>query len=184
MTNVDESFRAGVELVFGARITDWLSWNANVSLSQNKIKDFTEYADNWDTWSQDSAYLGTTDIAFSPNIIAANQFEITPIKNATILLNTKFVGKQYIDNTSNDYNSLDQYSTTDLVVKYAFHPKWIKEIGLTFSINNIFNAKYVSNAWVYSYNYNDSNGDLSRGVIDGYFPQAGINFMAGLNMKF
>ncbi|RLD41896.1 MAG: TonB-dependent receptor [Bacteroidetes bacterium] len=184
MTNVDKSYRAGVELVFGARFLDWLSWNANVSLSQNKIMDFTEYADNWDTWSQDSTYLGTTDIAFSPNIIAANQFEITPIKNATILLNTKFVGKQYIDNTSNNYNSLDEYTVTDLILKYNIQTKWIKEIGLVFSINNIFNAKYVSNGWVYSYNYNDSNGDLSRGVIDGYFPQAGINFMAGLNLKF
>ncbi len=184
MTNVEKSHRLGIELIFGARITKWLSWNANVSLSQNKINNYTEYVDNWDTWSQDSTYLGTTDIAFSPNVVAANQFQIKPIDNVEILVNTKYVGKQYIDNTSNDYNSLDAYTTTDLLFRYSIATKWIKDVGLNFSINNIFNAKYASNAWVYSYNSTNSNNQMERGVIDGYFPQAGINFMIGLDLRF
>ncbi len=179
MTNVDKSYRAGIELVGGVKINKWLSWNANISLSQNKIKDFTEYVDNWDTWSQDSTYLGTTDIAFSPDVVAASQFQFTPIKSLYILINTKYVGKQYIDNTSNDYNSLNAYSTTDLIFNYNIETKWIKNIGINLSINNIFNAKYASNAWVYSYNYGGN-----RSVMDGYFPQAGTNFMLGLDLKF
>lgn len=179
MTNVDKSYRAGVELVFGTIITKWLSWNANLTLSQNKIKNYTEFVDNWDTWSQDSTQLGTTDIAYSPNVVAASQFQLKPIKNVEIFINTKYVGKQYIDNSSNDYNSIDAYTTTDLMFRYTMKNKWIKLVGINFSINNIFNAQYASNAWVYSYN---SAGE--RGVIDGYFPQAGINFMLGLDLKF
>ncbi len=179
MTNVAKSYRAGLEFAAGAKITKKLSWNANISLSRNKILSFTEYVDNWDTWSQDSIYLGTTTIAFSPDIVAANQIDYKPIKGMELMLNTKYVGKQYIDNTSNNYNSLPAYTTTDLILGYTFTPKWIKSIAVNFSINNIFNAKYASNAWVYSYNYGGK-----REVMDGYFPQAGINFMLGLDMKF
>lgn len=179
MTNVDKSYRAGLELIGGVKINKFLSWNANVSFSQNKIKNFTEYVDNWDTWSQDSTKLGTTDIAFSPNLVAASQIQISPLKNLDVLVNTKYVGKQYIDNTSNDYNSLDAYSTTDLVFNYHFQTKWIEKIGINLSINNIFNTKYASNAWVYSYNYGGE-----RSVMDGYFPQAVINFMLGLDLRF
>jgi iron complex outermembrane receptor protein len=184
-TKEDKSYRAGIELIFGARITPWLSWNANATISQNKIKEFTEYVDNWDTWGQDSTNLGTTNIAFSPNFVGANQFQITPIKNLDIYINTKYVGKQYIDNSSNDYNSLDAYSTTDFVFHYSFNPKWFQNVGISFSIHNIFDAQYVSNAWVYSYNEtNTTTNQLERNVIDGYFPQAGINFMVGLDFKF
>ncbi len=179
MTNVDMSYRTGIEFVGGVKINKYISWNANISFSRNKIKDFTEYVDNWDTWSQDSTNLGTTDIAFSPNVVAASQFQIAPFKKLDVLVNTKYVGKQYIDNTSNDYNSLDPYSTTDLVFNYHFQTKWIEKVGINLSINNIFNVRYASNAWVYSYNYGGE-----RSVIDGYFPQAGINFMLGLDLRF
>lgn len=179
MTNVDRSYRAGVELIAGVKFNKYISWNANISLSQNKIKDFTEYVDNWDTWSQDSVNMGTTDIAFSPNVVAASQIQFSPSNNLSVFVNTKYVGKQYIDNTSNDYNSLDAYTTSDVVFSYHFETKWVNKISINLSVNNIFNAKYSSNAWVYSYNYGGT-----RSVMDGYFPQAGTNFMLGLDLKF
>lgn len=197
MTNVDKSYRAGIELVAAARISKWLNWSFNTTLSQNKISNFTEYVDDWDTGIQEATELGTTDIAFSPNIILGNQFTFTPIKNLNIALNSKYVGKQYIDNTSNDERMLDAYFTTDLRFNYTIKTKFIKNIGLSFSINNIFNSMYVSNAWVYQYKSGDGSFDGSYGDnystpsgkpgyynMAGYFPQAGINFMAGINLKF
>ncbi len=186
MTNVDKSYRAGIELVFGMRVTKWMNWNSNLSLSQNKINDFTEYVDNWNTELQDATELGTTDIAFSPNVVGASQFEIKPLKDFTILVNTKYVGKQYIDNTSNDLNSIDAYTTTDVVLHYDFRPDFMRGIGINLSINNVFNAMYETNAWIYSYNVDDtwSGQDAKRYVMDGYFPQAGINFMVGVDLKF
>ncbi len=186
MTNIDKSYRAGIEFVMGVRITKWMSWNGNISLSQNKIADYTEYVDNWNTGSQDSTLLGTTDIAFSPNVVGASQFEFTPIENFRIMLNTKYVGKQYIDNTSNDMNSIDAYTTTDLVLRYELKPDFMKGIGISFSLNNVFSAQYETNGWVYSYNVDDTwgNGPTKRYAMDGYFPQAGINFMLGVDLKF
>jgi iron complex outermembrane receptor protein len=185
MTNVESSYRAGVELIFSLTPTKWFNWNANVSLSQNKISDFTEFVDNWDTWSQDSTLIGNTTIAFSPSVVAANQFQIVPFDYMEIMINTKYVGKQYIDNTSNDYNSLSAYSSTDLVFHYTIKSLHLKKIGLSFSINNLFNAQYAANAWIYSYNYTNTTTNLpERGVIDGYYPQAGTNFMLGLDLKF
>ena len=186
MTNIDKSYRAGLEFVFGVKITKWMNWNANVSISQNKISNYTEYVDNWNTGAQDSTLLGTTDIAFSPNVVGASQFEFIPIKNLSIMLNTKYVGKQYIDNTSNNDNSIDAYTTTDLVFRYNIKPEFMKGIGLSFSLNNIFGAQYETNGWVYSYNVDDTwgSGPTKRYAMDGYFPQAGINFMLGIDFKF
>lgn len=46
-------------------------------------------------------------------------------------------------------------------------------------VNNLFDTEYESNAWVYSYVYGGS-----RYKMDGYFPQAGTHFFAGIDFKF
>jgi len=92
---------------------------------------------------------------------------------------------------------LDAYFTTDLRFNYNIKTQFIKNISLNFSINNIFNSMYISNAWVYQYKSGDGSYDGSYGDpysvpsekpgyynMIGYFPQAGINFMAGLTLRF
>ena len=97
MVNVNKSFRTGLELQLGVQIAKNFQWQGNTTLSINKIKDFTEYVDNWDTWGQESFYLGTTDIAFSPNVIANSQFVYTPAEGFSLSLVSQYVGKQFID---------------------------------------------------------------------------------------
>jgi iron complex outermembrane receptor protein len=46
-------------------------------------------------------------------------------------------------------------------------------------LNIILNEQYGTNAWVYRYHY---MGEEFK--MDGYFPQAGFHFMAGINLKF
>ena len=197
MTNVDRSYRTGLELIAAAHFAKWLDWSFNTTLSSNKIKDFTEYVDDWDTGTQIVTSLGTTDIAFSPNIVIGNEFDFNLLQNLKLILLSKYVGKQYIDNTSSDERSLDPYFTTDLRVNYNLKVKWLKSFGLSLSINNVFNSMYVSNAWVYQYKSGDGSYDGSYGDpysipgskpgyynMIGYFPQAGINFMLGMNVKF
>ena len=48
MTNVKESYRAGIELQAGIRLAKRLKWDLNAGFSTNKIKDFISYVDNWD----------------------------------------------------------------------------------------------------------------------------------------
>ncbi len=185
MTNVENSFRTGIETYSALKLTPWFTWSANLSLSANKIKNFTEYVDNWDTWIQDSTYKGTTDIAFSPAVVAFNQFQIKPLNSIEILINTKYVGKQYIDNSSNNLNALKAYTTTDLIIIYSPKIKSLKNLSFSLAINNAFNEKYASNAWVYSFNTIDpASNQTVRGTMDGYFPQASTNLLFSVNIRF
>lgn len=178
-SNVDDSYRAGIEAEFGWKIIKGLEWAGNVTLSRNKVKNFTEFIDDWDTWTQTPVAYNETDIAFSPNIIAANIITYTPCKGAEISLFTKYVGKQYLDNTSNESRKLDPYLTNDIRFAYSFKLKRMREIGFSLMINNVLDEMYESNGWTYSYvsggqHYTDNY----------YYPQAGRNFLAGLSLKF
>lgn len=177
-TNIPESYRAGIELMAGVRFTPNFRWNGNVTLSQNKIKNFTEYVDNWDTWGQEVHNLGTTPIAFSPNVIANSIFTAN-VDKFEAALQSNFVGKQYVDNTGNDSRSLSQYFINNLRLGYTFELKGVKSVGVSLLVNNIFDVKYESNAWVYSY-YEGG----ARKAMDGYYPQAGINVLASLSLRF
>lgn len=179
MTNADKSFRTGLEFSVVYQPLKWLQWNVNGNLSINKILDFTEYVDDWDTGVQREKHIGTTDISFSPNAVINNEFLFTPVKNFDISFVTKFVSRQYIDNSSRKEYSIDPYCVSNLQLSYKITTKAIPEIGLFFQINNIFNAKYESNAWLYRYYL---GGEECR--MDGYNTQAGINFMGGVTLKW
>jgi len=178
MTNVDESFRRGIELTAGARITKCLKWDANLTLSQNKIKGFTSYVDNWDTWIQEEESLENVDIAFSPNLIANSIITINPISDLDISLISQYVGDQFIDNTSNENRKLDSYFLNHIRVNYRIKTKLFSEIAFNLMINNLLNEEYESNAWIYRF---IENGEET--YWDGYFPQAGIHFLAGITLK-
>ncbi|HNZ42793.1 MAG TPA: TonB-dependent receptor, partial [Bacteroidales bacterium] len=95
-----------------------------------------------------------------------------------ISLISRYVSRQYIDNTSDKARSLDPFFVSDLLMEYSFKLGPIKEIRVSLMLNNIFNEKYENNAWVYRYYYNGAYN-----IMDGYFPQAGINFMTGLKVR-
>ena len=186
VTNVKKSYRRGVELVFGAKILNSINWNANLSLSQNKIENFTEYVDNWSYWDdpdnseiQIKNELGQTNLAFSPSIVGSNIVSVDFLKYFNIDFTTKYVGRQYIDNTSSIERSLDPYLLNNLTLTASFDTQIIKNINFSLRLNNVFAEQYETYAWVYSYYYAGE-----RGVLDGYFPQAGRNFMMKLALKF
>ena len=179
MKNVKSSYRAGIELSAFWQITKMFKWQINTTFSQNKIKNFTEFVDDWDTWGQQSTYLGETNLSFSPEIIAANNFTIEPIKDFSISILSKYVGSQFIDNTSSNERKLDAYIVNNLTFRYSLKTKFIKKIDIFLNINNILDEEYETNAWIYSY----YSGGV-RSVLDGYFPQAGRNFMTGISVKF
>ncbi|MBL7884028.1 MAG: TonB-dependent receptor [Bacteroidia bacterium] len=178
-SNVANSYRQGIEAEFGVQPVKWFTWTANATLSKNKIKNFKEYIDNYDTWGQDSIEYSETDIAFSPSLIASSILTFEPIKNLRINYITKYVGKQFLDNTSNDTRKLNAYIIDDLRINYSFKTKWKSELGFVVSVNNIFNKTYESNGYTWGYIY-----DNKRVVENFYYPQAGTNFMAGLSLKF
>ncbi|HQF18393.1 MAG TPA: TonB-dependent receptor [Bacteroidales bacterium] len=177
MMNVPDSYRAGIELQGNAQLAPSLHLIANLTLSRNKIKNLTEYVDNWDTGDQQSIYYKETDISFSPPVIAGLSIQYMPLQSLTFMLQSKYVGKQYIDNSSSNERKLHPYFVSDLRIDYSLSIPYIRDLNLFFVINNIFDHKYESNAWVYSYIYENQ-----RRKMDGYFPQAGIHFIAGLEI--
>ena len=178
-SNVEKSYRTGIELQTAIKITDKMEWEVNTTLSRNKIKNFTEHVDNWDTWSQVSTNLGETDISFSPAIIMGSNFRINLFENFKIRMFSKYVSKQYIDNTSCESRILNPWFVNDLNFQYSFSQKWVDQISVKLQINNLFNEEYETNAWVYRYIVDGENK-----IMDGYFPQASRNFLVGLNFRF
>jgi len=179
MENVKSSYRLGIEFNTVLVLTNQLSWKANLTLSENKIKNFTEYVDDWDNGGQKINLLGTKDLAFSPNSVTFQQLTFAPCKHFSIAFETKHVGKQYIDNSSSNDRSLHSYIVNNLRTEFNFKTKYVRLITVNLALNNLFNEKYESNAWVYRYY---ESGQYNK--MDGYFPQAGLNLMAGITLKF
>jgi len=179
MVNVPKSYRTGIELSGGIQILKKLRWDLNLTFSKNKINDFVAYTDNWDMPVQNMDTLGKTDISFSPDLTGGSNLSWEPFKSFVIALQSKYVGRQYIDNTSNENRSLDPYFISELKFFYTIKTGLVRQIDLMLSLNNIFNEEYESNAWVYRYYYGNQEYKM-----DGYFPQAKFNVMGGVSLKF
>ena len=171
-TNAPESYRMGVEASWNYQIHPRWLWQGNVTLSQNKIRNFTEYVTDYDTYEEKSVAHGLTDIAYSPSLIAGST--MTYLRGAwEASLLSKMVGKQFLDNTSTNARSLPAYATQDVRVAYAIS----KKIRATLLANNVMNTLYASNGYTYSYLY---AGDLTTENFQ--YPQAGFNFLVGLQI--
>ena len=179
MTNVDKSYRAGIELIGGFRFLKKFSWHLNTTISSNKIKNFTEYVEDWDNGGLKANLIGKTDLAFSPSLIANSVFSYKPTSAIEISLLSNYVGKQYIDNTASNDRILKAYLVNNVRFDYTMRQKLFKELKFKLLINNVLDSQYESNAWVYSYLYGGN-----RNKMDGYFPQAGSNFIFSVSIGF
>jgi iron complex outermembrane receptor protein len=177
--NVPKSYRTGIELEGAVAFNRFLKWNANATFSQNKIKNFTEYIVDYDNGGYKMVDHGKSDISFSPNVIVGSQFTYSLRKNLELALLTKYVGKQYLDNTSTETRKLDAYLTNDIRLSWTIKPSWANEIAFNLLVNNVLDEKYESNGYTYGYMY---GGALTQENF--YFPQAGRNFLIGVNFRF
>lgn len=184
-TNIPDSYRAGIELTMAAKITDFLRWDANLALSSNKILDFTEedvdvYDADWNWVESRSNEIGTTNIAYSPSVVANNIITISH-ERFEWTLHSSYVGKQYIDNTSDEVRSMPAYFLTNLSMRYSLPVKKVlKSIDFGVVVNNLFNKQYVSNGYTwYSYYLDGKRENDLR-----FFPQAETNVLAGITLKF
>ena len=178
--NSGKSYRLGVEMEAIILLSEKWILRPNATISTNKNQDFV--------FERDGVLqnLGDTDIAFSPNVIAANAVTFLPIKNMQISLLTKFVGEQYMGNIDSKGSKLESYAVNDFSVSYEIKTKSIfKSILITGLVNNIFDYKYESNGYFYTFDDDYSNpGTITTIEGAGYYPQAGINFLAGLTLLF
>jgi iron complex outermembrane receptor protein len=178
-TNIPNSYRVGVELQGGVRITNWLNAGANLALSRNKVRNFTEFIDDYDANDQKLNVYNKPDIAFSPAVVSSAVVNVLPVKNLEVSLIGKYVGKQYLDNTQNEMRRLNDFYVQDFRAIYTVKTKWLKELNIIGQINNLFDRKYEPNGYTYSYIYGGTTTTENY-----YFPMAGRNVMVAVNARF
>ena len=208
-TNVDNSYRVGIEFNSAVKISGRLNFNFNFNISENKIKSFTEYIDNWDTGEQEIIQYEKTNISFSPSFISSSSIiwdlfnkKISTYKsNMKLIIDSKYVSDQYTDNTNNDDRKIHGYVTHDFALSYSVK-KNLKEFKIKFLVNNLFNTLYSTSSWVYPfisspdwidpqnpYIIEEANEDEIYGNnqvynMSGFYPQATTNYMIGLELRF
>ncbi|MCR4852908.1 MAG: TonB-dependent receptor [Prevotella sp.] len=201
-TNVKDSYRMGVELTASWDPTPWLTLEGNAALSQNKIKDFDEYVEDWDDWEGNTEaatyhcdgngdelrqfHYDNSTLAFSPSAIL-NGFVNLHWKGWQAVWHTGYVSRQYLDNSENEDRSLPAYSTTNVNLSYTLPLKklGVKEAVFGVNLNNIFDAHYASSGWVYSAiaeSYGHANDNRYYQI--GFIPMAGFTAMGSITLRF
>ncbi len=208
-TNVEDSYRIGIEFSSAVKISNDLNFNFNFNVSENKINSFTEFIDNWDTGSQEIIQYEKTNISFSPSFIGSSSIiwnvmdkKINSYNSKIkLIFDTKYVSDQFTDNTSNDDRKIHGYVRHDFALSYSFM-KNQKELKIKFLVNNLFNTLYSTSGWVYPFisspdwvNLDDPYiieeldddeiyGDNQSYNMSGFYPQATTNYMIGLELNF
>ena len=179
-TNSGDSYRYGIEIESVIKLMDKLTFYPNITLSQNKNKDFYFQRDGV------LQNLGNTTIAYSPTVVFGNATTYSPIKNLNLTLLNKYVGKQFMGNIDAEKSVLKAYSNHDFNVTYLWNiDKAIQSILFSGLVNNIFNQKYESNGYFYTYDDDYSMPGVVTTIEGaGYFPQAKRNFLLGATLKF
>ncbi len=178
-TNMPRSYRAGIELDGAVQVLKKLNWAATATLGRNKIRNFREFLDDFDTGEQREIGYRETDISFSPGFIGSSTLTCTPVKNLNVTLVSKYVSRQYLDNTSGEDRSIDPFFVNDIRVNYSFKTRLVREIGLNLLVSNVFNHLYSSNGYTLGY---VTGGE--RITENFFYPQAGTNFLASVNLRF
>ena len=179
-SNVGDSYRFGLEVDLDVPLSEKLRWQPNIALSTNRNADFFFRRDG------QLQNLGNTRIAYSPEVVAGSRLVYSPFEKLQMVLLSKYVGSQYMSNIESEKSRLDAYTQTDFNVQYSWKPaKWFSEVALTVLINNIFDARFSSNGYFYTYDDDFSNpGAITTIEGVGYYPQAGINFLTGATFRF
>jgi len=176
--NIGESYRVGIEFDSNIKLTNKLNIETNLSLSENKNKDF------YSTFDGELKNYGNTDLAYSPNLIANNILNFNPNKKVLISLRSKFVGEQFFAQTNSPISKLESFFINDLnFIHDIAIPNISDDIKFKVLVNNLFNYKYSAYGGYYSY---DLQEDDQIKTYEGtyYYPQSGINILVGLDVKF
>ena len=175
-----ESYRLGIEIDADITLSDKFVVKPNISVSTNKNKDFIASVDG------SLVNLGNTNISYSPEIVAGNMFVYQPVNSFQLGFLSKFVGEQYMGNIDSKTSKLDSFFVNDLNIVYEIKEiPLFRTIVLTGLINNVFDKKYESNGYFFTFDDDFTNpGTVTTVEGAGFYPQAGINFLVGATLKF
>ncbi len=183
--NVASSYRRGLEAELNVSINKYFDLGGNITLSKNKIAKFNEFIDSsyyvgndYIFYEQKNEYVNT-DILLSPNVVSSVIFSLKPIKNLEISFINKYVGRQFLDNTTNTKRSINPYNVVDTRINYTVNTKLIPEISFMLSVYNVLNQNFETNGYTFGYYY-----DGTLNTFNYKAPSAPINFLGGVSLKF
>ena len=178
--NVGDSYRLGIEIDALIALGKRFKWQPNLALSSNKNRDFVFQRDG------SLQTLGNTNIAFSPEVVIGNSLTYSPNDDLHLTVLTKYIGQQYMGNIDSKGSILESYTHTDLSIQYEWNTNtFLDSVVFSGLINNVFDAKYVSNGYFFTYDDDFSNpGTFTTVEGAGFYPQAGINFLVGVTLNF
>jgi iron complex outermembrane receptor protein len=176
--NVDNSYRRGVELMALYPLMNKLMLDANMTISSNKVINFEDYYYNYDNGTYVKDVYAKSDIAFSPALIGFIGLTDKHIKQTEMNINLKYVGKQYLDNTSNDSRKLMPFTTLNVLINRQFKFRNGSSIVIKGAANNLLGIFYSNNGYTFKY---VSSGSLIQENF--YYPQSRKNFMLGLEFQ-
>ena len=191
--NVGRAWRRGVELYANWSILPQWSVFGNLTLSTNKIKDFTAFVtsyDNMNDWNptgQLEEHYENTTMLLSPSVISSVGtgvrpfYGYSPLEDLEFSFNGKFVGKRYWDNTACSDRSLPAYFVANASVSQTFKFKTGNNVKLGLYVDNLFNADYCADVWVARYYF---EAEKAYSQDEGLFPQAPISCMLRLVYSF
>lgn len=185
--NVDSSYRAGLELASTIQVFPKLKVSLNAAFSRNRIVSYEEHLNSYDSVTYapvkiDTILYKNTTIAFSPSLVAGGAVSYKPFEELEVVWSNRWVGKQFLDNTSSAERQLPSYVVNDLRISYTRSFNFLKEVTLSLFLNNFTQGTYVSNGYSYGYRINTSTPTTIRENF--YYPQAQRNVLFGLNVKF
>jgi len=180
--NSKESYRLGLEIDADITLSEQFSIRPNIAFSSNKNLNFTR------SLNGNIKNLGTTNLSFSPNIVAGNSINYQPVENLQIAFLSKYVGEQFmsnLDSTVSGIDVLDSFLTNDLNIVYQINTnKIFKSVIFSVLVNNIFNEEYVARGYYGTFDFDGGSGTTITGDYAGFYPQATRNFLVGVTLKF
>jgi iron complex outermembrane receptor protein len=177
-TNVPTSQRIGLELEASFLVNKWFSTGGNASFSRNTVEELEEYIDDYDNGGQLRKFYNQSTLAFSPATLLNHFIRINPTKKFEASIFSRYVSRQFLDNTANRNRSLDPFFVQDLRISYSIPVKGLSQVLVIAQLNNMTNTKYEPNGYTFSYVY---GGAIT--TENYFFPMAGTNYMLTINLK-
>ncbi|MFN0047606.1 MAG: TonB-dependent receptor [Cytophagales bacterium] len=180
--NVGNSYRRGLEIAANVKVMPWLSFFANSSFSENRIKAFAQTYSVLDT----SFSINYTNVnpVLTPAIISNQGVRISPFDWLYAEISSRYVAKSYLDNTNNEALTTPEYVVFDFSAGVKLG-KWlnIKEANFIFHANNFTDTEYYTGGKPSHYFEKDASG-LREVTSPSYFAAVTRNFFATLQLKF
>lgn len=192
--NIPQSYRRGIELSAVWQMVPEVQVAANVTLSANKLKNYTCWVDTYDNdydWNpveQTSVFYESSHLTLSPGVIGMAKLTAQPFKNCsrpfestTFSISGKYIGEQYMDNSSSEAARVPAYYTMAFNASHKFKMKDNSQIELSLCIDNLLDSKYYSYGWIYTAKFLNGADDY---IEQGIYPQAERNFMFRISYRF